>query len=257
MLLPKIMSKIVYLALLFLVSQNVFADCDGNGIDFWPIGKTIKQNSIIMIDGYAESQHVIIGLNKQHPVYLKSKSHKVPLTVIEVLSGEFWITQAILRPNQELKVGEEYQLIIDSLPEYEKPVRKWNPSSKEYEQVRWTVVEGIDLQKPQFSSIPIESKKMLEYYGCGPASYVVFGHKVNDDSEYLIKTEVTNLATNKKTSYYLTTSENEIYVGHGMCSGAFKLVNGQEYEVKFEIIDASGNFGENSKVKLKFTAPSD
>ena len=36
-------------------SQNVFSECAGNGINFYPIGKRIKQNSIIMIDSYAES----------------------------------------------------------------------------------------------------------------------------------------------------------------------------------------------------------
>ena len=141
------------------------------------------------------------------------------------------------------------------MPGFSKPIR-WNPSSKEYEKVKWTVEEGKDIQKPVFANKPIESKKVLEYYGCGPEIWVVFNHQVKDNSEYLIKAEVTNLATNKKTSYYLTTNENEIYIGHGMCSGAFKLINGQDYTVKFQILDASGNLS-NSTAKIKFTAPND
>lgn len=250
------MKKIIYLLILYFSSQNLFADCAGTGIDFWPIGNTIKQNSLIMIDGYAESQRIINGLNKKYSVYLKSKDHEVQLTVIEIQKGEFWITQAILRPSEKLKSGQEYQLFIDSLPEYEEPLRKWNPDKKEYEEVKWTVSSGTDLTKPNFTSIPTESKKVLEYYGCGPESYVIFNHSVNDSSEFLIKTTVANLSTNETTTYYLTTIENEIYVGHGMCSGAFKLNNGQEYEVTFAILDASGNKG-NPTNKILFKAPDD
>jgi hypothetical protein len=250
------MKQIIYLIVFLIFSQNVLADCAGTGISFWPTGNEIKQNSIIMIDGYAESQHIINGLNKKHAIYLKSGKHRVQLNVLEIHKGQYWTTQAILKPSETLNSGQEYELFIDSLPEYETPLRKWNTATEKYEKVKWKVVNGKDIVEPSFISVPKESSKVLEYYGCGPENYVVFKHKVNDESEYLIKTEVTNLTTNTKSAYYLVSNNDEVYIGHGMCSGAFKLINGQEYEVVFEIIDASGNRSLTTTNKTTFKAAS-
>ncbi len=49
-------------------SATVYADCAGTGLWIFPSGQTIKQNSIFVLDGYAESQNVILGLNKKHNI---------------------------------------------------------------------------------------------------------------------------------------------------------------------------------------------
>jgi hypothetical protein len=249
------MKLLFQLAFTFLIGNTAFADCAGTGISFWPTGNTIKQNSIIMVDGYAASRDIVEKLNKDYPIYLKANGHKVKLEVIEILEGEFYLKQAILRPTEKLIAGKEYELYIEGLPEYLQNLGKWNTKTKKRDPIKWLVTEGTDVTSPIFSDFPNEKEKFLEYYGCGPASYVIYDFKCEDDSEYLIRAEVTNQETKKTTAYYLTAREGQIYIGHSMCSGAFKLTNGQEYIIQFDLMDASGNKSANSPKKMMFKAP--
>ncbi|WP_133159315.1 hypothetical protein [Solitalea longa] len=52
-------------------SFTAYADCAVSGLYAFPGGSTIKQNSIFVPNGYAESQNVILSLNKKHNIYLK------------------------------------------------------------------------------------------------------------------------------------------------------------------------------------------
>lgn len=69
-------------ALFYSFSAN--ADCAGSGLSIFPSGSTIKQNSIFVLEGYAQSQKVILGLNKAYPVYLKSGNQKINLIITEI-----------------------------------------------------------------------------------------------------------------------------------------------------------------------------
>jgi len=250
--------KQITLILTFIIwTVKAFADCDGVGIYFWPSGQTIKQNSIIVIDGYAESQNVIIGLNKKYPIYLKTGDKKVKLTVKEILVGEFYLTQAVLTVDETLEVGKNYEIFIDSLPEYERPLQKWNNKTRKYEHAIWTVIEGIDTIQPIWNVKPVETEKTLIHYGCGPEKYVHFKFKIDDESEFLIKATVTNRTTKKITSYYLETDGSSLLIGHGMCSGAFLFEEGNEYDILFNIMDASGNLTLWTDKKIIFTKPID
>ena len=46
----------------------------------------------------------------------------------------------------------------------------------------------------------------------------------------------------------------KIKIGHGMCSGAFKLELNEKYEVRFKAMDSSGNISD-SNVNINFTSP--
>jgi hypothetical protein len=249
--------KLLSLLLTLLISTvNALADCTGTGIYFWPSSQTIKQNSRIVIEGYAGSQHVIHGLNKKYPIYLKSGDIKVKLTVKEITVGEVGITQAILIPEDKLVAGMDYRLFIDNLPEYEAPLQKWNKTTKSYEAIEWKVAEGTDTEKPEWINKPAVKEKTYKLFGCGPEEYVDFSFKVKDASEFLIKTTVTNTKTNKSTTYYLSPDIESFSIGHGMCSGAFNFREGDEFEATLDLIDASGNITTWSDAKVKFTKPS-
>jgi hypothetical protein len=62
--------------------------------------------------------------------------------------------------------------------------------------------------------------------------------------------------TGKETSYYIVPDSDKIYVGHGMCSGAFVFDEGNNYELEFTFMDASGNFTSWTGERIKFTKPS-
>jgi hypothetical protein len=230
--------------------------CAWNGLSAFPSGKTIKQNSIIVIDGYLASQEVVKKLNKKYPVYLVNGKHKIRLIVKEILIGQFRLTQAVLVPESNLTVGLEYTLVIDKLPKDES-LDRWNNELEKSEPIVYKVVDGIDTIKPTFKTTPKEIKKSLIYYGCGPAVYVDFDCIVIDSSEYLIKATVKNIKTGNETSYYVEPDKGTLKIGHGMCSGAFDFEEGDNYEIEFSIIDASGNLTAWTGDRIKFTKPTD
>jgi hypothetical protein len=248
------MKKICALIIGLLLTGAVYGDCSGSGLSVFPNGQTICQNSIFVLDGYAESQEVILALNKKHPVYLMSGNKKVNLHVLEICVGDYRLTQAVLRPETELEAGLQYTMYIDSLPEYEKFTR-YNKATQAYGPVIYTVISEKDTEKPQLVSKPTELKKALVLYGCGPSIYVVFSHTATDKSEMLVKTTVKSLTTRKETTYYIQPNGNQISVGHGMCAGAFDFRDGEMYEIEFSFMDACGNMTAWSGERLKFSKP--
>jgi hypothetical protein len=246
------MKKIIF-GLVMVSSASAFADCAGTGLWIFPSGQTIKQNTIFVLDGYAESQNVILGLNKKHNIYLKNGNKKIKLIVTEICVGQFYLTQAVLKPETELEAGLEYTIYIDSLPEYES-FRKYNKTTQKYETVTYRVIAERDNEKPQLETKPKELKKTLVHYGCGPSIHVVFSNPAKDNSDIIVKTTVKDLKTGKETTYYIEPEGDKIKVGHGMCSGAFDFEdNSNNYEVEFSFMDASGNLTAWTGDIIKFT----
>ncbi|MES2616707.1 MAG: hypothetical protein V4613_02450 [Bacteroidota bacterium] len=235
-------------------SVSLLADCRGTGLWIFPSGPTIKQNSIFILDGYAESQGIILNLNKKNNIYLKNGNKKIKLNVIEICVGQFYLTQAVLKPEKELEVGLEYTMHIDSLPEYES-FDKYNKITQKYEPVTYTVVAGRDTIKPILTGIPKELKKTLIHYGCGPSIHVVFSNPATDSSDLIVKTTVKNLKTGLETTYYISIGGDNVCVGHGMCSGAFDFDDSDNYEVEFSFMDSSGNLTPWTGDRIKFTKP--
>ena len=42
----------------------------------YPQTETLKQNSLIILEGYGESQKIATGLNKKYPIYLQCGNKK-------------------------------------------------------------------------------------------------------------------------------------------------------------------------------------
>lgn len=244
---------------LFLISSlfcgiTAFADCSGYGFNIFPRNKTVKQNTIFVLEGYAESQHIINGLNEKYPIYLKSGDKRVALLVSEICVGEFWLTQAVLRAATTLEAGVEYTLQIDNLPQYEN-LGTYNSATTKYDPIKYKVLAEVDTRKPVVNSKPKEIGKKLVYFGCGPAKSVFFSHTSKDETEILVKTTVKNVSTGKETTYYIIPEDNKIDVGHGMCSGAFTFDDNKKYEVEFDFMDASGNISKWIGERITFTSP--
>jgi len=249
------MKQILTIIIGLLCSLSVYADCAGTGLSIFPSGQSIKQNSIFVLDGYAESQNVILGLNKKHNIYLKSGYKKIKLLVTEICVGQFYLTQAVLKPETELEAGLEYTMFIDSLPEYES-FNKYNKTTHKYEPVTYKVIAEKDNDKPQLTTIPKELNMTLVHYGCGPSIHVVFSNPAKDVSDIIVKTTVNDLTTGIETTYYIQPDGDKIKVGHSMCSGAFDFDdNNNNYEVEFSFMDASGNLTAWTGDRIKFSKP--
>ncbi|MFK7774171.1 MAG: hypothetical protein AB8F94_18615 [Saprospiraceae bacterium] len=232
------MKKLSILFFVFFYSISLFADCGMSGLWVFPKGGEIAKNSIIMIEGYAASQKIINNLDGKNSAYLQSENHIVKLKVEIIKKGGFGLTQAILKPQELLKVGEEYWLKIDGLNE-----RMNKVDSYRNQKTKWKVKNEIDTKNPFWKSEMRPKFLNTTYieYGCGPEIFAHFQVKINDDSETLVKTEVMDLKTKVSTIYYLTSKAGKISIGHGMCSGAFSLSKNGKYKVRFDLMDASGN----------------
>ncbi len=249
------MKKIILISLLLtIITSNLFAACETNGIWVFPRNGEIKQNSWFMIEGYAESQEIISNLNSKYTIYLESGKHKVKLIIVSKHIGMFDVTQVILKPEELLKKGETYFLKINNLnEEQQQNFGKWVQGK--IEAFSWKVKKGTDKQKPAWEQEPNFIKSEIEWFGCGPGMYAVFECAISDKSETLVKTELTDLNTKETNSYYLITEGNILKVGHGMCSGAFTFKENHKYKVQFSLLDASGNeLTEYTKV-IEFDSP--
>ena len=233
---------------------SVYADCDGTGLWIFPSGQSIKQNSIFVLGGYAESQHVILGLNKKHSIYLKSGHKKIKLLVTEICVGQFYLTQAVLKPETELEPDLEYTMYIDSLPKNEN-FNTYNRTTHKYEPVTYKVVAEKDVEKPTLSEKPKEIRKSLVHFGCGPSIHVVFSNPAKDNSDVTVKTILKNVKTGKETTFYIEPDGDIINVGHGMCSGAFDFDDSNNYEIEFSFMDSSGNLTGWTGERIQFTKP--
>lgn len=250
------MKKFLFLLILTISTTIAKADCTMGNVSCWPTKSTINRNSLIIIEFYGFNQTYIPEITKLNQILLKSGKDKVQLKIIEINKGEFELTQIILQPEKLLQPGLEYELNVGGYGKNEIITRQ-NPVSKKMETVKWLVNDKIDKEKPKWISMPSFQSKTKSQFGCGPAKWVNFNFTSSDNSEMLIKATVKSIKTNTETIYYLKTENNQIRIGHGMCSGAFHFDKGDDYEVTFSLMDESGNISKQKSKPYRFSQPTE
>ena len=249
------MKKIFPILILLLTTIDGFSKCASKGLYFWPTKPTVSKNSIFVIDGYATSQNIINGLGTTYKVFLKSDNQKIKLNVQELLVGQFSLTQAILKPEKTLSIGQEYELIIENLGDLEDQVSKYNSTTRDYEKIKWTVTSNLDTLSPIWIDKPVFKNDSYVESGCGPIVFANFSFAASDQSEYLVKTTLKSKSTGIETTYYLNTNDKVICVGHGMCKGAFNFYDGDKFQVEFSLFDSSGNLTQWIGDRIEFIRP--
>lgn len=181
--------RILITALLsLLITGNLIAECSFGGLKIFPATKEIKQNSWIIIEGYASSQKIIDLLNQDYAVYLESGGHKIKLEVMSTYKGMYSLTQAILEPQKKLRPGKTYTLKIGNLDDWQQGfLRKWDSEKKSYGAVSWIVGDKVDDSVPKILKVPRLVNKSTDHYGCGPAIFADFRLKAEDNSEIFEK----------------------------------------------------------------------
>ena len=235
-----------------LLASAVQAKCANGGLQFWPVSKTIKQNPVFVIDGYATSQRIITGLGSTHKAHLRAGTQQIPLIVQEILAGQFALTQAVLKPQRLLTAGQTYELVIEDTQNkgYNLAKTLWGKGAT------YTAVAGTDKAAPTWKVWPKEKAKHYTEFGCGPEVFVEFSGAAQDQSNYLVKATVKDLVTGKATSCYVSPGTlNTFNIGHDMCAGAFALEKGKNFSVVFALMDASGNTTKWTGKAIAFTAP--
>lgn len=175
------MKKLILLLIILTFNISVKADCIPYGTNVWPNQQNIAPNSIFVVEGYAQSQELILELNKKNKIYLTGNAERIPLKVLKILKGQYDVTQAILQPEKEFHPGKTYELQIDGLDEFEK---------QDYKMRKWTVSLKKDVEKPIWDCLPIYNSRSYTSYGCGPAKFVHFCGNFKDSSPTLVYAKV-------------------------------------------------------------------
>jgi hypothetical protein len=248
------MYKIIVL-LFVLISPSIQAstgyECAMSGMTYYPLQKEISLNPQILIQGYAMDQKTIRGF-KELPPYLETESgEKVMLELLNINEGQMSLTQAIFKPVNSLKPNTDYYLNFQRAKQNEKedPTR-YNSDKKERERIVWSTTNTKYL-KSLNSELEINFEKTnVEFYGCGPAANAIFNIKSTNSQEIWYEAEFVDLETGKSNTYILHPKEGKLYVGHGMCSGAFTYAKTGKYKVRFTPMNIDG---ETSKTTKWFT----
>ncbi len=223
------MKNFVLLLLLTFGSETVVADCSMSGITFFPEEREIGLNSKFIIQGYALSQKTINSF-KNKKVYLESETGElIELNLEEIHVGQMQLTQAIFCSYTELKPNTKYFINYADQSKNEKR-----------ESVYWRTTDKKELE-PLKSNLKIEFEKTeVIHYGCGPVANAIFVIKNNPKSEIWYKTEVVDLSSDVKKTFYIKAQNAKLNVGHGMCSGAFRFKNKGKYKVRFTPMNTEG-----------------
>lgn len=228
----------------------------------WPQKDTIVRNPLIILSFYERvyfrrSIRNIRNFNS-HSVakgvkfFLEAGNEKIPLKLIQQNSGQSEEKQLIFKPGKLLNPNTKYVLSFsckDSL------LREELLEDMEYESRTWITNEVIDKQIPVWLSKPQFLYKNYIRYGCGPASHWRFCMTFKDESEIHVQTIVRHLETGKISEYYLYPDSNSLFVGYGMCGGEFDMIPGERYSVSFNLVDASGNSGNEFTEPIFVRAP--
>ncbi len=235
------MKKIVFILLVIIGINSTYAKCGMGGMQFFPEKRNISLNSIFIIEGYLTSG-LTINSFKKRAVYLKSENGElIKLNVVEILESQKYLMQAIFKPEKRLKPNTTYFLEYSEQTENEtRDMIQRNPITKLNEKVHWKTTDEkfIPLLNP---NLAIKFKKTeVVHYGCGPSVNAIFDTNNKSDSEIWYKTELFNITTNEQTVYYIKSDNQQIYVGHDMCSGAFTFNKNEKYKVRFTPMNIDG-----------------
>ena len=71
---------------------------------------------------------------------MQSSKEKIRLKVIKTYIGQFYLSQIVLKPVREMKVGDTYKLMITT-DEGKQAIQKWNSKKSKYDSVEYKIVD--------------------------------------------------------------------------------------------------------------------
>ena len=234
------MKKITLTLFLIFSFHSAFASCIST-MTFYPLQKEISLNSMFIIEGYLSCQETINSF-KERKVYLESLNGELTELILhEILKGELDLTQAIFKPTEKLKPNTIYFITYENQTDIEESqMTRYNKNIEKREKVYW-ITSDIKMMPLLNPNLNIRFKNTeVEMYGCGPSANAIFIEENKPENETWYKTEVIEIATNKKTTYYIKDWLGRLHVGHDMCSGAFRFKDKGKYKVRFIPMNIDG-----------------
>lgn len=234
------------------------ADCLDYGTQLiWPVGKTISNNSIIVIN--SSDSTFLANVSTKKSIYLRQLNGKgnIFLTVIQICAGVN-LKQVILKAESPLVNDVEYGLFYKT--HYNKQGKSQNKSNNESLIRKWVAQKSVDSSLPTWVYQPKIIRKQFHQNGCGPDVKVVFSINAIAKSPLLIKAVLKNRRTGVIDTCYITYKIGILELGHNMCWGEFQFANEplqdkDQYESTFWLIDESGKTSIASST-IRFVEPS-
>lgn len=220
--------------LLLVVSLDAAAKCSNEWFDVAP------EPGVEL----PPSAHVLVTLGGKHrdltpKLEFVAGPQKIAATVVHTFDG---MSQrlVLVKPSSPLPPGT-WELLL-ALPKETPASRRFGP---------WKVKKEADSTPPSFTGTPALDGTNWQEFGCGPGSTIDVKH-VTANEPVFIEAAVT--VDGKTTTAVLNPKDDVVGLGHGMCSGAFKLNPGTKGVVVVTPIDSAGNRGASSS-SIAFTAP--
>lgn len=235
------MKKLILFIIIILNVNFSFADCSSSGMQFFPMNKTISLNPMFIIQGYYYSQQTVKSFENRNVFLINENGEKINLKLIKIVKGQMSLTQAVFKVENTLKPKTKYFIRYSNETASEINERKkYNSINNKSEEIFWETSENEnkELLNPNLK-LKFDKTEII-HYGCGPSANAIFEVNNSSKSETWFKTEVIEISTNSKTTFYLTSHENKINVGHGMCSGAFTYKKNTKYKVRFTAMNIDG-----------------
>lgn len=202
----------------------------------------LPTNASIVVERFNVSGGLRPALEKGS-LSLAGPGGPVPLRLTTAYAGGMFMEQAVLVPAKALQANGQYQLQLPGAPK---------PFSLQ-------VGAQADTTPPVWRTAPQVRESSYTRMGCGPSIGVAIEVPVSDESQQVfVLAQVRPLDAPKEepARYLLTPQKGKISLGHGMCSGAFKLKPKARYEVKLVAVDLAGNETPAPGAPLNILGPS-
>jgi hypothetical protein len=239
------------LALSVLVPLAAWADCASWSWKVFPQpGSTVPTNARFVVQAYGDAQPIVASIATRHPRLVTQDGAQLPLEVLEVNVGELLLTQAVLRPKGALTVGTRYTLRFD---QPEGPARFSLPRD---ESASW-FAGPADFDAPVWVTRPEAQPGKIVRYGCGPLVEARVAVALADGEPVLFRAHVSRPDGGVR-EFLLAPDKGEVAIGHGMCSGAFRL-DGGAWSLELTAVDFAGNAtpAPGSPLRFKGVEPAD
>jgi hypothetical protein len=222
------------------------AKCGSRALEVWPRpGATIAPAERLILEGYGGSQPFVATLSSRSPELVPEVPGRaaVPLRVIATYYGERGITQSVLVPSQPLRVNTRYRLDAQGLGQHK--FGRWS----------WEVRDRAAGLPPAWTSAPSAAGGDHVRFGCGPARHAYIEAGLRGDDVWV---RVGVRAAGQKgpsREFLLRMKDGRLSIGHGMCSGAYKLLPGVAYQVTLVAVDAFGREASASGGPVRVQGP--
>jgi hypothetical protein len=237
---------------ILLGQQASMAKCLGESVEVWPAPGAIPPNAHLLVELYGNYQHLAPDVKKCDLVMV-ARDHEVCLVPIESHTGDYRISQIVLKPESLLVPNTQYRIETrdSTFPAHgDWAIHGGKP-------LEWSVTNEVDVIPPHWLDPPRLVETFYSSEACAPASGAVIEVNLRESTTVLAKVRLMRPEGHHKATEYVLPirSNHRLLVGHRGCSGAFTLSPGARYRVTIAALDVGWNSSAPDRATIEFVAP--